>query len=106
MPDAAAKYLPNPSTARLKIPPHIIEVHNPTNTKNIAFIGTSAKPNVSIPVAVLCITGKSTIVEVGKNIAASTNIKPTKEATVNIVLLETLPPIEAPINLPTNISNQ
>ena len=52
-PSEVAVYFPNPSTARLKIPPHMIEVQRPTNTKYIALIGTSAKPNDKPPVA-LC----------------------------------------------------
>ena len=43
IPEAFSVYFPRPSTAKLKIPPHITEVHNPTNTNNAALIGTWAK---------------------------------------------------------------
>ncbi len=39
MPDACSVYLPRPSTARLKMPPHISEVHNPQSIRKIALNG-------------------------------------------------------------------
>ena len=56
---SAARYLPNPSTAKLKIPPHMMEVHRPTSTRYIALIGTSANPKERPPVALCWSTGRS-----------------------------------------------
>ena len=39
-PEAAAVYLPKPSTARLKMPPHITDVQRPQSTINRHFTGT------------------------------------------------------------------
>ena len=44
MPDAAAVCLPKPSTARLKIAPHITDVQSPQSIKSSIFTGTSAMP--------------------------------------------------------------
>src|SRR5690554_756104 len=106
IPEAAGVYLPKPSTARLNILPHIIEVQRPTRTKNSALIGTSAKPNESAPAADLCNTGNSTKLVVGENIAAKTNTNPTNESVESMVLLETLLPNDAPTSLPISIRNQ
>lgn len=43
-PEAFAVYLPNPWVARLKIPPHITEVHKPQRTQSIVNKGTSVYP--------------------------------------------------------------
>lgn len=59
-PEAAARYLPNPSTAKLKIPPHMMEVHRPTSTRYIALMGTSANPKERPPVALCWSTGRLT----------------------------------------------
>src|SRR5665648_82147 len=90
IPEAAATYLPKPSTARLKIPPHITEVHNPHNTRNMALIGTLAEPNAK-PSVVDSNTGIDTVIVVGRKIAKRTNTIPKNDATINMVLLETLP---------------
>ena len=52
IPDAEAVKRPNPSTARLNIPPHITEVHNPIKTRYIALIGTLASKKLT-PLVVL-----------------------------------------------------
>ena len=44
-PEAIEVYLPSPSTARLKIAPHITEVQSPQRMKNITPIGISAREN-------------------------------------------------------------
>src|SRR5690554_4825115 len=106
IPAAAGVYLPNPSTARLNILPHIIEVQRPTNTKNSALIGTSAKPNERAPSADLCNTGSSTRLVVDEKIAARTSTNPTIERELSIVLLDTLLPSDAPTKRPINIRNQ
>ena len=104
IPEAFSVYLPNPSTARLKIPPHMMDVQSPTNARNIALTGTCTSPN--IPSELFLNTGIFTIESVGANMAEITRIIPMAEAVPNIALAEILLPILAPIRRPTNISNQ
>ena len=82
IPDAAAVYFPNPSTARLKMPPHITEVHNPQRIRNMTFIGimtVSSEPTKELTF---------TPIDVGKKIAPIRRIKPKQATKVNIDLLE------------------
>src|SRR5574344_1210522 len=102
IPDAVAVYLPSPSTARLKIPPHITEVQRPHNTRNITPMGTSAKPNEISDWN----TGIDTFVSRGPKIPSNTKIRPTVDATANIALLETFAARLAPATRPINIRNQ
>ncbi len=102
IPDAISVYFPKPSTARLKIPPHITEVHSPHRIKNIILIGTETKPKEMSDLN----TGMLTFIPSGTKIASVTKIKPNEEATINITFEEILPPIEAPTNRPISIKNQ
>ena len=40
MPEAASVYLPRPSTERLKMPPHMMEVHRPQRAMSTLLVGT------------------------------------------------------------------
>ena len=102
MPEAAAVYLPRPSTARLKMPPHITEVHRPQSTKNMMLIGTSTTPNEMS----LLNTGIETVVLIGARMAISTNASPNDATVASIFLLDTLAATEAPARRPTSIRNQ
>ena len=102
IPEAASVYLPRPSTAKLKIPPHIIEVQRPQSAINMMLIGTCATPNEIS----LLNTGILTIVVIGQIKARIMNRIPTPDATVSIALLVNLPPKEAPTRRPINIRNQ
>ena len=73
MPEAAAVYFPNPSTARLNMPPHIMEVHNPHKTTKTILIGTSVFK-----------TGKVMVEVIGEKIANKINIKPKSETVIKI----------------------
>ena len=84
----------------------MIEVQKPTNTRYIALIGTSAKPNDKPPVSPCWSTGKLTNVSVEEKIARNTKINPRADVKVSIALLEILAPSEAPARRPTNIRNQ
>ena len=84
----------------------MIEVQRPTNTKYIALIGTSAKPNDKPPVALCWSTGRLTNVPVEEKIARNTKIKPSADVNVSIALLEILAPSDAPARRPINIKNQ
>ena len=95
-------YLPRPSTARLKIPPHITEVHKPQSTRNMIFAGTLTIPNEMSDWN----TGIITLVSTEVKIAARTNTRATPLTVVSIALLETLPAIEPPTRRPTSIRNQ
>ena len=102
IPEAAAVYLPNPSVAKLKIPPHITEVQSPQRVKNMTLEGTSASPKEIF----LLKTGIFTTTSVGKKIANNTNNKPKEATKESITLLENLAPKAPPTNRPTNIKNQ
>ena len=101
---AFSVYLPNPSTARLKIPPHITEVQRPTSTSNIALIGTFTNPNK--PSALFLNTGIFTIVSVEDKMAPNTNAMPIAETVVSIAFADTLAPTAAPTRRPMSIKNQ
>ena len=94
-------YLPSPSTARLKMPPHITDVQRPHSVRNMTPMGTSimAKP---VPVN----TGMRPIVSIGAKMPSSTKTSATTETAVSCALLETLPPMTPPIRRPHIIRNQ
>ena len=81
IPEAIAVYLPSPSTARLKIPPHMIDVQSPQSAKNMIPTGTVSipKPMLAPPLN----TGIATVVALGANIPISKKIKASEETTVN-----------------------
>ena len=101
IPDAAFVYLPKPSTARLKILPHIMEVHNPQSTSNNALKGTTVIAKED-PVN----TGMRVVTVFGDRMAPKIRIMPSRETVESIVLLETLPPTMLPMKRPTSIRNQ
>ena len=92
IPEAAAVYLPKPSTAKLKIPPHMMEVHKPQRAMNMIPTGTSTIPKEISDKN----TGILTLVVAGAKIAIKIKIIPTVAADDNIALLEILAPKEAP----------
>ena len=102
IPEAAAVYLPKPSVAKLKIPPHITEVQSPQRVKSITVTGTSAR----LKDIFLLNTGMFTNKSVGRNIAMSTKSNPKEATKESIALLENLAPKVPPINRPMNIKNQ
>ena len=59
IPEALSVYLPRPSTAKLKMPPHMTDVQRPHNTNNAALTGTCAMPKPSVPLN----TGRPTTVD-------------------------------------------
>ena len=102
IPEAASVYLPSPSTARLKIPPHITEVHNPQRIKKATFNGTLAIPNqISLKN-----TGIPTVVSAGLKIDSNTNTAAKEAVAPNIALLEILAPNAPPNRRPISIKNQ
>ena len=87
IPEACAVYLPKPSTARLKIPPHIMDVHKPQSTKNRALTGTEA---ISNPFSTLY-PGIETVISFGVKIAINIKQIAVAETTINCVRVATLP---------------
>lgn len=77
-PDALAVYLPRPSVARLKMPPHMTEVHRPQSRRKRHFMGTS-------PLVMLrnLISGSLKVTDSGRRIAMSTRMMATDD-TVSI----------------------
>src|SRR5690554_1515099 len=104
IPVAAGVNLPNPSTARLNMLPHMIDVQKPTSTMNMALMGICTNPNDRPPSDVNA--GNVTSMLVGEKIAARINNNPTNEVVESMALLEILLPREAPINLPANMKSQ
>src|SRR5690554_2461671 len=101
IPDAALVYFPSPSTARLKILPHIIDVHNPQTTSKSALKGTTVNENED-PVN----TGIDVVTVFGVSMAAIINIIASPDTVESITLLDTLPPTSPPMKRPTSIRNQ
>ena len=101
IPEAFSVYLPSPSTARLKMPPHMTEVQRPISTSSAALTGTFTSPKPAEPLK----TGRLTATS-GANIAPSVSNRPTEETTVSILLADTLLPMAAPSRRPISIRNQ
>ena len=100
IPEACAVYLPKPSTARLKIPPHIMDVHKPQSTKNRALTGTEA---ISNPFSTLY-PGIETVISFGVKIAINIKQIAVAETTINCVRVATLPLMTLLAERPTNMS--
>lgn len=105
IPEAAVTYLPSPSTARLKIPPHMTEVQSPMRTRQKALMGTSAKPKER-PEVEDWKTGMEMGMEVGRKMARAVRMSAAAEAVVSIALGETLAAMAAPMKRPTSMRNQ
>ena len=101
-PEARDVYLPSPSTARLKIAPHITDVHRPQRMKNITPIGIASSEKLSWDV----IAGNLTVVESPRMMPRRTNMMATEPTTESIALLDTFPPIAPPIKRPQSMRNQ
>ena len=101
MPDAAAVYLPSPSTARLKIAPHMTEVQRPQRMSRRILTGTASMPKDMSDLN----TGILTI-DCGRSMALMTSSAAMVVVAMSIVLLDIYPPIEAPMNRPTSMRNQ
>ena len=102
-PDAIDVYLPNPSTAILKIPPHITDVHNPTRINAKIPTGTGAVIKVRVAQST---PGILTITSEGKNIPSNTNTRQMADTVAICVRLDTLLANIPPSKRPTNMSNQ
>ena len=98
-----AVYLPNPSTAMLKIPPHITLVQRPTRRNARIPTGTSCQITLN---EAQSMPGTSTVLVSGENIPKPTNSKVALATVVIIVRLEILAPILAPTKRPISIINQ
>ena len=85
IPDAAAVYLPKPSTARLNIPPHMTDVQRPQRTINRHFTGTS---NIAKPSAALY-PGIDIWRFAGRNMAISNNIMAVAATVIICALVDT-----------------
>ena len=83
-----------------------MEVHNPTNTRNMALIGTCANPKDNAPASEVFNTGNAICDADGNIIASVTNNNANPEPNVSIVLLDTLLPRDAPNKRPMSIRNQ
>ena len=101
IPEPIEVYLPRPSTARLKIVPHITEVQRPQRVKKITPTGTSTIPN-PVPVN----TGIAPITSVGAKMPTSTKISASEATNESCTLLEILPPSRPPSRRPHIIRNQ
>ena len=93
MPEAAAVYLPRPSTARLKMAPHMIEVQKPQRI---------IRPRASGILEALMVTATDS----GTKIAAIRSTMATEAITPSIILLLTLEPTDAPTRRPISIQSQ
>ena len=102
MPEAAEVYLPSPSTARLKMPPHITEVHRPQRTSSMMLTGTCAMPNEMS----LWKTGMLTTALTGQSMAQMTSRQAADATVESIALGETLAPSRPPAKRPMSIRNQ
>ena len=103
IPLAIAVYFPSPSTARLKMPPHITLVHRPTNTKAKMLTGTSVQIRLRLAQST---PGTLVVMDAGANMPKRIRMMLIVAAVVIIARLETLPPIAPPIKRPTSIINQ
>ncbi|EJX02534.1 hypothetical protein EVA_09363 [gut metagenome] len=103
IPLAIAVYLPRPSTAMLKIAPHITEVQRPTRRKAKIPTGTSCHTIVRLPQST---PGKLTFTSTGANIPNTTRAMVNVETVVIMARLLTLLPMLAPTKRPINIMNQ
>ena len=83
----------------------MMEVHKPTKTRNMAFMGTCANPKDKAP-AEFFNTGSEISVVVGETIANTTKNNATAEPKVSMILLDTLLPMDAPTKRPISIRNQ
>lgn len=101
IPEACAVYFPKPSVARLKIQGHIIEVHNPTKTNNIALSGICVISN-ELPVK----SGIDVITVLGTIMAQTTSNMLIAVAVISNVRDEILAATKLTNVLPINIINQ
>ena len=102
MPEAASVYLPRPSTERLKMPPHMMEVHKPHAAMNIHLIGIGFSTDCFTPLIVssaltLKVELSGIKIPINKRIIARLDTK------VNCVLVEILPESALELARPTNI---
>ena len=102
IPEAWAVYLPRPSTARLKIPPHITEVQRPQSTRNIALAGTSAieKPSAAL------YAGIEIRMLAGRRIAMAIRTMAVIDTTMSCTRLDTLPEMTLDTRRPTSMRSQ
>ena len=103
IPLAIAVKRPRPSTARLKIAPHITEVQRPTRRKANVPSGICCQTTFNSPQST---PGKLTVLALGANIPKSTSRRVAIVTVVTIVRLLTLLPILAPTKRPTSIIAQ
>ena len=97
IPDAAFVYLPRPSTAKLNILPHIMEVQSPQSTNNNALTGTFVIAKEE-PVN----TGIKVVTVFGDNMAITIN-KMASDDRGQHYRLEIFPPTKLPIKRPMSI---
>ena len=102
-PDAVAVYLPKPSVARLKITPHITDVHKPQRMMNNTLAGTSASMKQLWERSG---TVRLILLASGMKIATKRNRSATHEVTVSCVRDETFPLMNALTKRPTSIKSQ
>ena len=101
IPEACSVYLPRPSTARLKILPHINDVQRPHNTRNSASSGTSRMMN-----SPLMKPGMVTRTVDGIRIAASTSTMAISDTAVSCLRVDTFELMAELTRRPTSISSQ
>ena len=92
IPDPIGTYLPRPADAKLKMLPHMTDVHRPQS---------EAKPIESGNVQ-----PKTVTIFTGMYIAATNNAIATREQQVTIAFELTLPPIAPATTRPTIMQNQ
>ena len=100
-PEARAVAEPSPSTARLKIVPHMTEVQSPQRTRRRAESGTWTIPKPE-PVN----TGIEVLTPAGTNIATSMRAAATAAAQLNWVRLEITPLMKLDTKRPMSMRNQ
>ena len=93
IPEAASVYLPRPSTERLKMPPHMIDVQRPQAAMKNTFIGTALPLMVTATLS-------------GRKMAMSSRMMATVDTQVICVFVLTLPEISVEEKRPMSIMNQ
>ena len=101
MPEAFAVYLPRPSVARLKIPPHITDVQRPQRKMNTQDNGTFASVIVMKPRSRFSVVSMLPV-----NMAATISMIPTEDTVISCVRVDTFPEIAVLVARPTSMSSQ
>ena len=93
MPEACSLYLPRPSTARLKMAPHMMEVQIPQTARKMHFIGTAEPLMVMLTLS-------------GRKMAMSSRRMASEDTKIICVRVLTLPLMKLLRKRPTIIRNQ